>query len=404
MKRTFLSLVCYLVALISWAQAPNFFDFQSLIRDEAGKFVTNKTIGVRISLLQGAINGEAVYTETHTQSTNANGLLTLTIGGGTTSSNMSTIDWGQGPYFIKTEMDLKGGTNYTLSNTTQMMSVPYALYANETKKIPQEYEDRIKSVEDKVSPKSIGAFSVSGSTQVKFASGNLKYNYTTKKYSFEAHQYDITLPNATSSDLQAIGCLTVANASSTTLCNEFGCTDLDHGILCRKDLQGNWRTLSASEWMYVLNGRKNASNLYALATINNKNGLILLPDIWAVPEGISMKVGKNSSWTNNIFTVSQWNKMEANGAIFLPNGYSSCTVTNHSEGRTTYYTYHYTNNSAMLYQTSSTCVKDRSTRSICVTLSFDNVPTLTSGDYLYEGEISGAHPGNFLPVRVVEDL
>src|SRR5690606_9188794 len=68
--------------------------------------------------------------ETHNASTNANGLLSLVIGAGTVQSGtFSSIDWGNGPYFIKTETDISGGTNYTLTGTQQLMSVPYALYA-----------------------------------------------------------------------------------------------------------------------------------------------------------------------------------------------------------------------------------------------------------------------------------
>ena len=88
------------------AQAPNSFDFQSLVRDASGKFLKSQSVGVRISILQGSVSGSTVYTETHTVSTNANGLLTLTVGKGTTSDNFSSINWSAGPYFIKTEMDL----------------------------------------------------------------------------------------------------------------------------------------------------------------------------------------------------------------------------------------------------------------------------------------------------------
>ncbi len=87
-------------------------------------------VGIKISILQGTANGTAVYAETHSPLTNANGLATLEIGGGTMlSGNFANINWANGPYFVKTETDLNGGVNYTITSTTQLLSVPYALYS-----------------------------------------------------------------------------------------------------------------------------------------------------------------------------------------------------------------------------------------------------------------------------------
>jgi uncharacterized protein (TIGR02145 family) len=85
---------------------------------------------MQISLLQGTASGTAVYVETQTATTNANGLVSIEIGTGTaTTGTFSEIDWATGPYFIKTEIDPAGGGNYTITGTQQVMSVPYALYA-----------------------------------------------------------------------------------------------------------------------------------------------------------------------------------------------------------------------------------------------------------------------------------
>jgi uncharacterized protein (TIGR02145 family) len=90
-------------------------------------------VGIKISILQGTATGSAVYAETHSPLTNANGLTTLEIGGGIVlSGNFATINWANGPFFVKTETDLNGGSNYTITNTSQLLSVPYALYANTT--------------------------------------------------------------------------------------------------------------------------------------------------------------------------------------------------------------------------------------------------------------------------------
>ncbi len=95
--------------------------------------VVNSTVGMRISVLQGSPGGSSVYVETHAPQTNANGLVTLEVGNGTVQSgDLSTIDWTNGPYFLKTETDPNGGTAYSITGTSQLMSVPYALYAKES--------------------------------------------------------------------------------------------------------------------------------------------------------------------------------------------------------------------------------------------------------------------------------
>jgi uncharacterized protein (TIGR02145 family) len=88
-------------------------------------------VGIKISILQGSANGAAVYAETHSPLTNSNGLATLEIGGGTLlSGNFANINWASGPNFVKTETDLNGGSNYTITNTQQLLSVPYALFSS----------------------------------------------------------------------------------------------------------------------------------------------------------------------------------------------------------------------------------------------------------------------------------
>jgi hypothetical protein len=112
------------------AQAPQKFSYQTVIRNAGNQLVTNQSVGIKISVLQGSATGNAVYAETHSPLTNANGLASLEIGGGTVlSGNFSNINWENGPYFVKTETDPNGGNNYTIINTSQLLSVPYALYA-----------------------------------------------------------------------------------------------------------------------------------------------------------------------------------------------------------------------------------------------------------------------------------
>jgi hypothetical protein len=124
-------LLCTLTTL--FAQAPQKMSYQSVIRKADGALVSNTSVKIKVSILQGSATGTASYVETQTATTNPNGLATLEIGGGTpVTGTFSGINWGAGTYFIKTETDITGGTNYTISGASQLLSVPYALYAGNT--------------------------------------------------------------------------------------------------------------------------------------------------------------------------------------------------------------------------------------------------------------------------------
>ncbi len=115
------------------AQSPQKFNYQAVVRNASNALVSNSVIGMRISILQGSSSGTAVYVETQSPTTNLNGLATVSIGSGSVvSGSMASIDWTAGPYFIKTETDPTGGSSYTITGTSQMMSVPYALYASKS--------------------------------------------------------------------------------------------------------------------------------------------------------------------------------------------------------------------------------------------------------------------------------
>lgn len=112
------------------AQAPQKMSYQSVIRNTSNALLSNTNVGIQVSILQGSSTGVASYIERHTTLTNQNGLATIEIGNGTViAGNFSGIDWSNGPYFIKTETDPNGGTTYSISATSQLLSVPYALYA-----------------------------------------------------------------------------------------------------------------------------------------------------------------------------------------------------------------------------------------------------------------------------------
>jgi hypothetical protein len=112
------------------AQVPQKISYQAVIRNNDDELIINSQVGMKISILQTSATDSAVYAETHLPTTNGNGLISIEIGNGTlVTGNFDSIDWADGPFFIKTETDLSGGTNYTITGTSQLLSVPYALYA-----------------------------------------------------------------------------------------------------------------------------------------------------------------------------------------------------------------------------------------------------------------------------------
>ena len=124
--------ICAITTIVfsSFGQAPEAFKYQAVIRDASGTILTNQAVGIQFTIIQGSIVGAAVYTETHTPTTNAYGLVNLEIGNGTTIDDFTTIDWANnGPFFLETAVDAAGGTSYTTMGTSQFLSVPYALYA-----------------------------------------------------------------------------------------------------------------------------------------------------------------------------------------------------------------------------------------------------------------------------------
>jgi uncharacterized protein (TIGR02145 family) len=131
MKRFYIFTIGVLLTVSLFAQqAPQSFSYQAVVRGTNNKLVTNKTVGMKISVFQGSNYSWLAYAETHVPTTNENGLLSIAIGGGTkVSGNFATIDWSKGPYFVKTDIDPTGGTNYSLTSVSQLLSVPYALYA-----------------------------------------------------------------------------------------------------------------------------------------------------------------------------------------------------------------------------------------------------------------------------------
>ena len=114
---------------MGFGQSPQKFTYQSIIKNSSGYLLKNQDVGLRISVLFNSSNGIPVYSEEHSVESNNNGLVTLIIGDGLSSDVFADIDWGNGEYYLKVEVDPEGGINYVMNQTSQLLSVPYALYA-----------------------------------------------------------------------------------------------------------------------------------------------------------------------------------------------------------------------------------------------------------------------------------
>ena len=133
---------------------PQKMSYQAVVRNSSNELVANKTIGMKISIIYNTPTGTVVYAETQTPTTNDNGLISIAIGTGTIiEGSFSHIEWTQGPHFIKTEIDPAGGTSYSITSTSELLSVPYAItamYAKNVETIPNNSVTSIKIADGNV--------------------------------------------------------------------------------------------------------------------------------------------------------------------------------------------------------------------------------------------------------------
>lgn len=129
MKKILLFTIGVILSISIFSQAPESFNYQAVIRNSDGSIKANETVSVQIDILQGSIDGSSVYMEVHDTTTSSTGLIILQIGSGTSSDDLGSVDWGTGPYFLDVTVN---GANLGAS---QLLSVPYALYAKTAENI-----------------------------------------------------------------------------------------------------------------------------------------------------------------------------------------------------------------------------------------------------------------------------
>ena len=205
----------------------------------------------------------------------------------------------------------------------------------------------VREVESVKNYEGIGVFSISATKKVAFSPGNLQYTQSTNTWSFAENQWEVigtdnVTGGSVSSDeygdkkygdaladkVDLFGWSTSATyfGVSTSIDDaDYSGSFIDWGTnQIGADAPNTWRTLTYDEWEYLLNTRPNASSLKGVAQVNGVNGLILLPNNWTCPSGITFKSGFHNNLgvdyyaAYQTFTIEQWSKLEAAGAVFLP--------------------------------------------------------------------------------------
>lgn len=348
MKKFVVFLAVLFITAVTMAQVPQKMSYQAVIRTDGGQIVSNQYLDVEISVLQQSEDGAStnlIYKETHTAKTTSNGIINLEIGSGKTMNDFSKIDWGKGPYFIQSTTEVDGKSVIVNS---QLLSVPYSLYSEKAKYAESFDETALQKIIDERVKKIIGSmnlnesgddgklpgrFSVSSSKSVRFSKGNLQYQASTNTWKFAENQFDFLGENNLHASETYTGWIDLfgwgtsgykdkfpwmtssMNSDYGDSDNDITSTEYDWGIYNAisngGNQQGVWHLLTYAEWQYLLNSRKNASNLRSKATVCGVKGEILLPDDFVLPEGLTF------SRSSNTYNSKEWEVMEDAGAVFL---------------------------------------------------------------------------------------
>jgi hypothetical protein len=142
MKKTIITFIASFVFIVfvnqTFAQVPQGFNYQAVARNSAGVLLSGTNLGVLLTVHQGSAGGTIVYSERQTPTTNQFGLFTVTVGQGTqiSANAFNTIDWSTGNYWLEVGLDVSGGTSYTAMGSSQLLSVPYAMFSGNSSEIP----------------------------------------------------------------------------------------------------------------------------------------------------------------------------------------------------------------------------------------------------------------------------
>ncbi|MFN5418623.1 MAG: hypothetical protein ACK5B9_16305, partial [Flavobacteriia bacterium] len=130
----FISIIFVFFTFLAISQTPQSFKYQAVVRDGNGSLLFNQLVSIKSSIVSVSPNGTVVYSEKHNVSSNEYGVVAINIGEGTViEGDFNLIDWSSTSFFLKTELDINGQENFLFMGTSQIMSVPFALYARRAK-------------------------------------------------------------------------------------------------------------------------------------------------------------------------------------------------------------------------------------------------------------------------------
>ncbi|MBR3550709.1 MAG: hypothetical protein IKO09_01765, partial [Bacteroidales bacterium] len=288
---TFITLLL-LCATALFAQAPEKFTYQAVVRNASNALVANTQVGIRVNILQGTATGSAVYSESHVLSTNANGLVTVNIGGGSVlHGSFAGINWADGPYFLKTDIDPNGGNDYSIITTQQLLSVPYALYAKDAGNgFSGDYNDLTNTPTIPTVPTDVSAFNNDAGYLTSFSETDPQYNAWNKDYNDLINKPIIpTVPSNVSTFVNDAGYITAAQVP-VQVNADWNATSGAAQILNKPTLfSGNYYDLTNKPTLFDgnYNSLSNKPNLSAVAISGNYNDLNNKPTIPTVPSNVS---------------------------------------------------------------------------------------------------------------------
>jgi hypothetical protein len=135
MRTIITSLIFLTLVLQGISQTPNQFNYQAIARNSNGELISTQNIKIEVSIIQGTIDGSAIYAETHTTKTNSYGVFSIKVGTGSTTDNFTDINWSSSSFFLKVQIDPNGGDSFEMIGTSQLLSVPYALHSKTAESI-----------------------------------------------------------------------------------------------------------------------------------------------------------------------------------------------------------------------------------------------------------------------------